>query len=94
MSDYLGLPHGGSFGTQSTPNVFGGLKVIQSEHMVEDGWAWLPLGRSGWKAKRLVKVPRMDALKINGNTLVMHPVAWLELKRMHGAASSGGNVAR
>jgi hypothetical protein len=78
---------GGAFFPPSTPNGFGGFKVVESVHLVEDGWAWLPLGRSGWKAKRLVKVPSMNAVRLNATTLVMHPAAWRELKRMQAASS-------
>lgn len=62
--------------------MFSGMRVIESEHLVEDGWAWLPCGRTGWKAKRHVKVPSRRAFQISANTLVMHPAAVRELREL------------
>jgi hypothetical protein len=50
-----------------------GMRVIESAYLVEDGWAWQPLGRSGWKGKRRVQVPYRGAVRLNASTFVMHP---------------------
>lgn len=57
-----------------------GMRIIESLYLVEDGWAWLPLGRSGWKGKCRVKVPYQGALQIDANTIIMHPTVVRQLR--------------
>ncbi len=61
--------------------MIGGLRVIESLHLVEYDLAWLPLGRRGWKAKRRVKVPYRGAVRLNETTLVMHPAIVQQLRQ-------------
>lgn len=49
------------------------MRIIESLYAVEDGIAWVPAGRSGWKIKRIVKVPMRGGYQIGPDTIVMHP---------------------
>lgn len=62
-------------------NPFGAIHIIESVYCVEDGFAWLPAGRSGWKVKRAVKVPMRGGIRVGANTMVMHPATVAELQR-------------
>ncbi len=62
------------------PNRLAGVRIIESVWLTEPGVAWLPAGRSGWKVKRVVQVPMKGAIRLDANTIVMHPATVQQLK--------------
>lgn len=65
---------------------FAGMRIMESAWLTEPGElteAWFPLGRSGWKVKRMIvpQIPYRGAIRLDGSTLLMHPATVRELKK-------------